>query len=488
MRNRSRSFLWTFLLGSPLLLSGGETIVVSPRAGDGGNGSAEAPYASLERALKRAKPGDTVALRDGVYALTARIRATLNGTAQAPIVIRAWPKETPILDGAAIKMNLYDTLFELDKSSHVVVDGLEVRNSAGRGINLHECADVSVRNCSIRDVQCRALGGSGERLLFEGNKVRNACLVNADNAFLKAGKNGGWPATVQTSKRDDHRPSTDVVFRNNDVRESWGEGIDAWFLDGGVIEGNTVVDCYSVLIYVDTARNLKIDRNVCVAASERFFRSTSQAPATGILFATEHYDREVPALADENIVVSNNLILNAGRGIGFWCDKANTRPYNTYRNIQVFHNVVKNALWEPFGFEAVPAGNPAPTGCVARNNIFFKGSRGGSIHLGNREGWTFSHNCWPDGVPDLAKDPASFKADPQFVKPDDASAEGFKLGPASPCLGKALPAAEVPADFWGAPRRKTQPCIGLHEWYPPGARPETEKPDPPRKGRLPFVP
>jgi hypothetical protein len=464
--------------------SAGELIAVSPKGSDSGNGSAEAPYASIDRALKRAKPGDTVALRDGVYAVKARIRATLNGTAQAPITIQAWPKETPVIDGAGIKMDLYDTLFELSKSSHVVVDGLEVRNSAGRGMNLHECTNVTIRNCSIHDVQCRALGGSGAHLLFEGNKVRNACLVNVDNAFPKAGKNGGWPATVQTSMRDDKKPSTDVIFRNNEVRESWGEGIDAWFLDGGAIEGNTIVDCYSVLIYVDTARNLKIDRNVCVSTNERFHRKT---PPAGILLSTEHYTFEVPDLADENIVISNNLILNTGRAIGFWCDKTNTKPYNTYRNVQVVHNVVKNCYWEPIGFETVPAGNPAPTGCVARNNIFYKGSKGGSLNIANKEAWTFSNNCWPDGVPDLGKDSTSFKVDPQFVKPDDTTAEGFKLAPTSPCLGKALPLTDVTTDHWGTARRKTQPCVGLHEWMPPGWKP-AEKTDQPKKGRLPFVP
>lgn len=125
--------------------------------------------------------------------------------------------------------------------------------------------------------------------------------------------------------------------------------------------------------------------------------------------------------------------------------------------------------------------------------ILYKGSKGGSLNIANKEAWTFSNNCWPDGVPDLAKDPASFKADPQFVKPDDTTADGFKLAPTSPCLGKALFLAEVPVDHWGTQRRKTQPCVGLHEWMPPGARPEGKKPEQskpeqPKKGKLPFVP
>ena len=418
--------------------------------------------ADLEKAIRRAKPGEMILLRGGVYG-GGRVRASCNGAPGAPVTIRAFPKETPILDGTGVKMDLYDTLFELTKSSHVIVDGLEVRNSAGRGINLHEGTGVTVRNCSIHDVQCRALGGSGDKLLFEGNKVWNACLVNAENAFVKSGKKGGWPAVVQTSMRDDRRASTDVVFRNNEVRESWGEGIDAWFLDGGAIEGNVVRDCYSVLIYVDTAKNLKIDRNVCAITSDRFYRSDLKSPPAGIHFSTEHYDFEIPPLADENLVVSNNLVIGSGHGISSWCDPSNKKPHNTYRNILVANNVVKDVYWDPLGFDKVPDTSPAPTGCVARNNVFFKGKKGGGISLGNPSAWTFSNNCWPDGIPGAAKDPASFKADPLFMKPESGLPEGFKIAAASPLLGRGMPLKEVTADFWGTARRKTQPTIGLYE-------------------------
>lgn len=417
---------------------------------------------ALERAIQRARPGEVILLRGGVYG-GGRVRATGTGAPGAPLTIRAFPKETPVLDGTGVKLDLYDTLFELVRSSHVVVEGLEVRNSAGRGINLHECTDVTVRNCLIHDVQCRALGGSGERLLFEGNRVWNACLVNAENAFVRGGKRGGWPAVVQTSAREGGRPSTQVVFLRNEVRESWGEGIDAWFLDGGAIEGNVVRDCYSVLIYVDTARNLRIDGNFCAVTTDRFNRSDLGSPPGGINLSAEHYEREVPSLALENIVISNNLIVRTGHGVHYWCDPSNRKPHNTYRNLLVAYNVVREVHWDPLGFNKVPETSPAPSGCAARNNVFFKGKKGGGISLGNPQAWTFSHNCWPDGIPAEAKDAASFKADPLFLRPESGQPEGFKVVAGSPLLGRAMPLREVEKDFWGTPRRKTQPTIGLYE-------------------------
>lgn len=101
---------------------------------------------------------------------------------------------------------------------------------------------------------------------------------------------------------------------------------------------------------------------------------------------------------------------------------------------------------------------------MAKNNIFFKGG----LSVGNAAGWSFSHNCWPDGVPAAAKDPASFAADPAFVNPARGGPpEGYRLTAASPCLGRGTAVPAVAADFWGTPRKKANPTIGIHE---PGAK------------------
>ncbi len=319
-----------------------------------------------------------------------------------------------------------------------------------------------MRGCRVHDVQNRAIGGSGDRLTFENNQVWNACLMNADNGQLRKGIQGMWPAAVSTWKRDDGGPSTNVIFRGNEVRECWGEGIDGFFLDGGAIEGNTVRDCYSVLVYCDTARNVRVDRNHLCITTDRFNRLDGKRPATGILLSMEHYESG-PDITIENVVISNNLVLGTSTGISHWRDSRNKKPSNTYRNLTVCHNVVGETAGAAMRFDAVPEGTPAPTGCRAVNNIFFKG-----VSLGNPAAWSFSHNCWPDGVPPAARDPASFAADPLFARPvRGGPPEGYKLTAPSPCLGRGTPVPAVTADFWGTPRKKTTPSIGIHE---PGAR------------------
>jgi hypothetical protein len=66
----------------------------------GGDGSAAQPWSfayALSGAGGRIQSGDTVWVRGGTY--YAPFRSTLTGTASAPIVVRAYPGERPIIDG-----------------------------------------------------------------------------------------------------------------------------------------------------------------------------------------------------------------------------------------------------------------------------------------------------------------------------------------------------------------------------------------------------
>jgi hypothetical protein len=79
-------------------LGQGRAYFVDQAAGDDkAAGSREAPWKTIARGLKDLRPGDTLCLRGGVY--YERVRATLAGTADAPITIRSFPGELAVLDG-----------------------------------------------------------------------------------------------------------------------------------------------------------------------------------------------------------------------------------------------------------------------------------------------------------------------------------------------------------------------------------------------------
>src|SRR5690606_7527084 len=69
---------------------------VATNGSDSNSGSMSSPFKTLERAAKAAKPGDLIYIRGGRYP-GARIE-NVHGTASSPIIFRAFPGETPILD------------------------------------------------------------------------------------------------------------------------------------------------------------------------------------------------------------------------------------------------------------------------------------------------------------------------------------------------------------------------------------------------------
>jgi hypothetical protein len=73
-------------------------IYVAPGGSDTNPGTEDLPLATLHAAAPKLKPGDTMWIRGGTYLEPLRIDG-LQGTAELPIVVRAYPGETVVLDG-----------------------------------------------------------------------------------------------------------------------------------------------------------------------------------------------------------------------------------------------------------------------------------------------------------------------------------------------------------------------------------------------------
>ncbi len=95
-------------LVSPLIVKVALLIFAFPALADffvdqaapaGGNGSEQAPFASIAQALKAAKGGDTITIRAGVY--RESLSLNLSGTAERPTVLRAAPGQRVVLTGFA---------------------------------------------------------------------------------------------------------------------------------------------------------------------------------------------------------------------------------------------------------------------------------------------------------------------------------------------------------------------------------------------------
>jgi hypothetical protein len=198
---------------------------VAPAGNDANSGlDANAPLATINKAISLAAPGDTIWVRGGTYQQTARVNipANRNGTAANPIQLFAYPGETPIIDGA----NHSDHGFRII-GDFWHVKGFVVQHSTQTGLQIFGHNNIA-ENMTLRwntrsGVQLR--DGSSKR-------PSNNLILNSDayeNADLAA---GGEDADGFTAK---YGIGTGNVFRGN---RAWGnsdDGYDFWEADEGVV-------------------------------------------------------------------------------------------------------------------------------------------------------------------------------------------------------------------------------------------------------------
>lgn len=153
------------LLPVLLLLSGKASAAiyyVAPAGNDGNIGSANAPWATFDRAMTVLQPGDTLYLEDGIY--NQPLDITVSGSSGKVITMAA------VDEGEVIINTTYpdSALVIEDGVSFVEVDGIDFRNSgpAGSGLTntrgydaVHGLNIGSADNITLRRIT--ALGSSG---------------------------------------------------------------------------------------------------------------------------------------------------------------------------------------------------------------------------------------------------------------------------------------------------------------------------------------
>jgi len=104
-------FLRVMLAISTAGLAAAANYYVAPTGSASGDGSITKPwnFATALKASTIVKPGDTIWMRAGVHKMVnpAEFWSTLSGTATAPIIIRNYPGESPVVDLSNLDSALY---------------------------------------------------------------------------------------------------------------------------------------------------------------------------------------------------------------------------------------------------------------------------------------------------------------------------------------------------------------------------------------------
>ncbi|HJL16453.1 MAG TPA: right-handed parallel beta-helix repeat-containing protein, partial [Sandaracinaceae bacterium LLY-WYZ-13_1] len=250
-----------------------ETYYVEEGGDDGADGSAAAPWATLQHAADRVAPGDEVVVRPGTY---RGFHLTTSGSADAPVTFRA--------EAGAVVDEDNDTTpdgINLEGASHVVVEGFEVRDVTRAGIRAVTCEHVVIRGnradengrwgiftgfCDdllIEDNECSRSGiehgiyvsNSADRPVVRRNRLwgnnRNGLHMNGDasaggdgvisDALVEA--NVIWDNGADGGSGINCDGVQDSVIRNNLLYENHASGVSLYRIDGAAgSTGNLVVN------------------------------------------------------------------------------------------------------------------------------------------------------------------------------------------------------------------------------------------------------
>ncbi len=142
----------------------------------GGDGSAGAPFATLDRALSAATPGAAVVLHAGTHAGDAYAEG-LAGTADAPIWIGGAAGDArPIIEGGVTAMHL-------SGARYVIVHDLEITGTEQDGINIDDGGDYAnedaARYVVVRDVAIHDVGAGGNEDCLKLSGVNDFWVLRA---------------------------------------------------------------------------------------------------------------------------------------------------------------------------------------------------------------------------------------------------------------------------------------------------------------------
>lgn len=364
----------------------GKSYYVSLVGSDKNNGSFTSPWRSINNAIDKLRPGDTLFIMGGVY--KEKLNIEVSGTEQSYITIASYPGQRAVLDGTGLKLSSsMDAMIYIYNQSNLMIDGIEARNfsTTQRGTCIAgilvdgNCKNVEICNNYIHEIKnlasvdsnrngrdahgigvygsstipftglkiegntisnCRL--GSSEALAVNGNitdfSVINNCVHDNDNigiCFI------GYEGTCSSSSQDRARNGIcrDNLVYNIDSYENPAYGAER-SADG---------------IYCDGATNIIIERNIVHNAN------------FGIELASEHKGKDTSYITVKDNIVYHNT--NAGLAMGGYDTQRGHSLYNKILNNTFYHNDTLKG-----GFGEVYLQYTANYN-VIENNIFYANSQ-----------------------------------------------------------------------------------------------------------------
>jgi parallel beta-helix repeat protein len=194
---------------------------VATLGSDGAPGSEAQPFRTITRAIAAAQPGDTVYVRGGTYlGFQNQINPIRSGTAAAPITIKAYPGELPVLQPTAdiTAGSAFEPLAATVSApatrpvEYIVVEGFVARGWPSSGFSSGYYADEALfpgsRNITLR------------HNIADGNGLNGIGIYRTQNFVLE----------------------NNITLHNGNLAPSWSSGINLFTVSGSaatnIVRGN----------------------------------------------------------------------------------------------------------------------------------------------------------------------------------------------------------------------------------------------------------
>jgi len=244
---------------TPAFEPGPQDFFVAPDGDDANPGSYAQPWATLNHAADAVRPGQTVYVRAGVYALARPVVFKHSGNAGAWITLRAYPGEQPIVDASAIDNQSTGNFtqdagsIQIEGKAYIRVAGLAVRNSHQMGILARDSMHVAIVNNQTDTTYGPGIAAWDTNADSQGTEYMTITANTVTNANT-------WDMLPQGYVREGEPPHEAISIAGaqhfevsyNMVHHCDKEGIDVKEVSKhGVVHHNYVVDCVRQGIYVD---------------------------------------------------------------------------------------------------------------------------------------------------------------------------------------------------------------------------------------------
>ena len=293
-----------------------DMIHVSPDGNDKtGNGSADAPYATVPAAAAKAENGEEIVVHEGTYGKFA-LEKDVSGTKENPTVIRVADGEKAVIknDGYGIHMVNVDNItidgFEIEGGTH----GIYYESTKEQGKDSLD--NVTIKNCTVHGIR-----GTHGICVYAKNSLAPMKNLTMEGCEVYDCRCGSSESTVFNGNIDGFIISNNVIHDNNNI------GIDMIGFEGtaddpevdrarnGVCCGNVLYNISAAYLedgeYDLCADGIYVDGGQDIEIYENFVFNCD----IGIEAATEHSPEDNRIFMVSRIKIHDNVIASCTG----WC-------------------------------------------------------------------------------------------------------------------------------------------------------------------------